>query len=195
MRPPLLGRPTARPSSAHAAVSWDHAALHTPAALRARQALRHHPRVVEALDCWWSTAQNSMRASGRTPDAIVVYEYVIVSKNIYRAMIAKWDEEEATSNALKEWIEDTGPGGTTLSEEAFKDAMFEVTRSGSTSITRPTALRSASLTVLARLSSSLRAWWRVHVFLWMPTARRSVDARHRRDRVLKLFVDALPADR
>ena len=112
-----------RPSSAGS--MWHHASLHTPAALRARAALRHNRRVEEVLDLWWSTAVRSMLASGKEAHAMCEDEYVKISTKIYRAMIVPYDEAEATQNAHHEWQLDT-KGETELPCESFKDAIFEL---------------------------------------------------------------------
>ena len=106
----------------------------TRRALRARAALRHDRRVLEALDLWWTTAANSMRLAGRTGDgedafAVCEEEYVQVSMKIYKAMIQPYDEVEAEANARKEWNDDTRGRGLTserLPNESFKDAIFEL---------------------------------------------------------------------
>lgn len=117
-----------RSTTLDAAALWEHAALHTPAALRKRAALRSAPRVLAALDLWWTTAQSSMRRSGRTDDgAISETEYVMISCRIYRAIIKPYDQEEAVANAKREWLDDVRHGElSALPEEAFKDAMFEL---------------------------------------------------------------------
>jgi len=132
-------REKSRERPASAASLWHHASLHTPAALRARAALRHHRKVLDALDLWWATAVNSMRAAGRKEGAVnnvraeegaVVLaiceeEYIQVSKKIYKAMIQPYDEAEAEANARCEWRDDTR-GASALPCEGFKDALFEL---------------------------------------------------------------------
>jgi hypothetical protein len=113
-----------RPSSA--ATLWQHASVHTPAAIRARARLRHERRVVEQLDLWWATAVKSMQASGRdNVSAMNEDEYVRISTKIYRTMILPYDEQEAVANAKREWQDDT-KGSAELPCESFKDAIFEL---------------------------------------------------------------------
>ena len=98
--------------------------VHSPFALRARAALRHHPDVEAALECWWQTAQNS---SGRKGHGARVerHEYIELWAKIHRAMIGECDTEAARKDALKEWHEDTR-GATNLPEERLKAAIFEL---------------------------------------------------------------------
>ena len=106
----------------NAADLWHHAALHTPAALRARAELRNEPTVCAALDYWFDTARRSM--GGR--DELLIDDYVLISKKAYRALIEPWDEKEAERNAREEWNQDVARGAATMSGEVFKDAIFEV---------------------------------------------------------------------
>lgn len=131
-----------RPGSAHRPVSYIFDDVHSPAALIARQALRHTPRVLSALEAWWTTALNSMssdRASDAAHAAITCEEYVKMWCKIHRAMILEWDEADATIAALREWKDDIaanssggqallggGQEGALLGCERFKDAIFEL---------------------------------------------------------------------
>ena len=70
-----------------------------------------------------------MLASGRDSScelAMVQEEYIQVSKKIYRAMIESYDDDEATENAKREWLDDIRGGEHALPAEKFKDAIFEL---------------------------------------------------------------------
>ena len=98
--------------------------MHTPEALRARAALRTDPEVLGALDAWWATALRSM--SSRTE--LIMDDYILISKKIYRALIEVWDEAEAELNAKEEWKDDVARSahGATMDGESFRDAIFEL---------------------------------------------------------------------
>jgi hypothetical protein len=106
--------------------------LHTPAAMRMRAALRSHPRVLEALDAWWLTAQNTMqrKATGRgrtsTPQVLPKKDYLELNMLLYKAMVPEWDEEDANSTAKASWVEDAGAGAKSLTADRFRDSMFEL---------------------------------------------------------------------
>jgi len=106
--------------------------LHTPAAMRMRAALRSHPRVLEALDAWWLTAQNTMqrKATGRgrtsTPQVLPKKDYLELNMLLYKAMVPEWDEEDAKSTAKASWVEDAGAGAKSLTADRFRDSMFEL---------------------------------------------------------------------
>jgi hypothetical protein len=99
--------------------------VHSPAAVRARQALRNDRLVKNSLDGWWATAQNSLRSSGRADlGCVEKADYIHIWIKIHRAMIEDWDEDEARESAEQEWDEDTR-GEPALSEARFKDAIYE----------------------------------------------------------------------
>ena len=167
-------RPPAEERPASAASLWSHASLHTPAALRARAALRHHRRVLEQLDLWWSTAVRSMEACGRGTGsenalAMCEEEYVKVSKKIYRAMIEPYDDAEATANALREWADDAKPGADgdarSLPAESFKDAIFELADLWTSGID---AIEYALF--LSQLFHRIADGQPPDAYLWLPTA-------------------------
>ena len=102
----------------------DTQALHTPSALRLRALLRNHPIVVQALEAWWMAALHTMRGASR----LDMSTYVLISKNLYKAVVEEWDEEDATENAFSEWNDEAAikAGATTLSPSDFMDGMFEL---------------------------------------------------------------------
>ena len=117
----------------HVQSLWDYEALHTPEALRARAALRHHALVEDVLEVWWQCAVRSMELSGNHARGYALCEddYVEISRKLFRTMIQPWDDGEATRNARKEWLEDVAGLEQTppvLPGERFKDAIFEYCR-------------------------------------------------------------------
>ena len=105
--------------------------MHTPAAMRMRAALRSHPRVLEALEAWWLTAQNTMQRKatkrGRTCTQVLPKkDYLELNVLLYKAMVPEWDEEDANSTAKESWVEDAGAGAKSLTADRFRDSMFEL---------------------------------------------------------------------
>jgi hypothetical protein len=104
--------------------------LNTEGAFQKRLALRTAPLVLDVLQAWWVTALRSLRsgayggpASSKT--AISKDQYVVMSHNMYHAMVEEWDEDDADAVAEAEWQRDS-QGASELSREAFLDAIFEV---------------------------------------------------------------------
>ena len=97
-----------------------------PANKAAREALRQHPRVLEALETWWSTAAREAAPEERDADGgLLEALYRTLSKMIYKAMIEQWDEAAADKSATDDWERDA-KGGTSLDRGAFTDSLFEL---------------------------------------------------------------------
>ena len=97
-----------------------------PANKAAREALRKHPRVLEALETWWSTAERNAAPEERSADGgLLEAPYRTLSKMIYKAMIERWDEPAANKSATEDW-ECDAKGGTSLDRGAFADSLFEL---------------------------------------------------------------------
>ena len=108
----------------------------TEANVSKRMELRHHPIVVAALRCWWSTAQFSVELEARltsgTPllaedqrDKMSREQYMKMSRKIYKAMIERWDENDAAAAALADWNNDRH-GGEMIDSVLFMDGIFEL---------------------------------------------------------------------
>ena len=97
-----------------------------PANKAAREALRKHPRVLEALETWWSTAERNAAPEERNAKGgLLEAPYRTLSKKIYKAMIERWDEAAAGKSATEDW-ECDAKGGTSLDRGAFADSLFEL---------------------------------------------------------------------
>ena len=97
-----------------------------PANRAAREALRKHPRVLEALETWWSTAERNAAPEERNASGgLLEAPYRTLSKKIYKAMIERWDEAAADKSATDDW-ECDAKGGTSLDRGAFADSLFEL---------------------------------------------------------------------
>lgn len=101
--------------------------LNTEDVIELRAKLRIHPDVVEQLQLWWNTAQNSMRqAHGADYEASAVTrnEYVKVSRLLSKVMLEEFDEDQAQQCAEEDFATDA-KGQETLSREQFMNAIYE----------------------------------------------------------------------
>ena len=99
--------------------------------IQARLGLRSHPLVTEALEGWWNAAVRSMRLEREelpelpSPPSLDEAQYTIIMKKIFKAMVERWDEEEAATTAGEDWEHDRR-GQNNLSGDLFMDGMFEL---------------------------------------------------------------------
>ena len=88
--------------------------VNTPESIQARLGLRSHPRVIEALDGWWSAACRSMRREReqqQLPElppspSLDEAQYTLIMKKIFKAMVEKWDAADASATASEDWEHD-----------------------------------------------------------------------------------------
>ena len=107
--------------------------INSPESVQRRMDLRTHPLVVEALDAWWQTAESSMEEQYKAAPAGVKprvgelqqEQYVIIMRKISKALLEKYDEEEADATAREDWESDRR-GHDFLDAELFKDGIFEL---------------------------------------------------------------------
>jgi hypothetical protein len=102
------------------------ASLATKEKMEARQALRHHKVVLEALQMYWEAAQRSLH-SGGDPSANELHQegHALMLRRIYRVMIKDFDPDECERSIAEDWARDT-KGKETLSRKLFCDAFFEL---------------------------------------------------------------------
>ena len=102
------------------------ASLATKEKMEARQALRHHKVVLEALQLYWEAAQRSLH-SGGDPSANELHQegHALMLRRIYRVMIKDFDPDECERSIAEDWARDT-KGKETLSRKLFCDAFFEL---------------------------------------------------------------------
>ena len=86
-----------------------------------RLALRHHPRVRAALDEWWKTTD--VDGNGE----IDRHEYMELSCALYNVLVADGDDAAAREAAADDWEEDR-KGSDVMSDDHFRDAIFQRTR-------------------------------------------------------------------
>lgn len=106
------------------------AALATEDIMRARKALRHDPRVTNALHLFWECA---LRTDGHTaphphiPGEIIATRecYEAVFLRTFRVLIQGWDAEDALNSIAEDWEEDVR-GEPGLTYVRFGDALFQV---------------------------------------------------------------------
>lgn len=92
----------------------------------------------QVLEDWWDTAQRSMTVAdeksfkagpskeGEEGEVQLHHDkYVLLSRKIYKAMVAVWDEQEADEAAEDDWMRDSREGKG-LTKTLFMDAMFEL---------------------------------------------------------------------
>jgi len=100
-----------------------------------RRQLRSHKSVAKMLELWRKTAVITKRIAGSKSDStnLNYSEYITVSRKMYKALYAEWDEVDANEAAHEDWERDSarctteaGSSERTLSGELFMDAMFEL---------------------------------------------------------------------
>ena len=102
------------------------ASLNTEEALRARNALRRHPLVMDVLQTWWSTTLRSLQSGGDTHLAqLSRVHYVNLHVKISKVMVSEFDESEALHAAMEDWECDCH-GQPTLGRGEFLDSLFQL---------------------------------------------------------------------
>ena len=102
--------------------------LYTDAALKARQALRTHPTVVEALNDAWTACRLAIGRPNAT--GLNKEEYLIMSRKIYLAgnlidCDADISVEDVDEAAEEDWLADS-EGADELNEKQLKDCWFQL---------------------------------------------------------------------
>ena len=107
---------------------WEQGGEHWDETLKKqrRQALRRHAGVVEALDVWWACALRNLPAAEAASSALHRSSHEELMVRIFKAMIDDgFDMHEASRSAAEDWERDA-MGASSLGEERFKDALFEL---------------------------------------------------------------------
>ena len=100
---------------------------YSPESLQRRYQIRQRPDVVRVLQDWWSAAQSSVQGGGDSSrvEQLSRDDYCAMCMRIYRAMLKKYDEDEARESAEADWEHDTR-GAAGLGCDPFMDALFEL---------------------------------------------------------------------
>lgn len=98
-------------------------------AVQKRLKLRRDHRVRNELQTWWLTV---LRGEGKgvdepdNPDAVVDFErYSMMMRRLYRIMLSRFDEADATKQIANDWLEDT-KGASALNRKSLGDALFQL---------------------------------------------------------------------
>lgn len=86
-----------------------------------RQGLRHHKKVLAALEAWWRCCCEMCGGVEEINEA----QYLVIFKKVYRGMVAEYDEEEAVWSVREDWEQDSC-GQDVLAREMFFDCVFEL---------------------------------------------------------------------
>ena len=102
------------------------ASLATKEKMAERQALRYHPRVLEALQLFWEAAQRSMQSGGDSSASELSQEgHALMLRRIYKVMIREFDSDDCDKCIAEDWERDA-KGKDKLSRKLFCDAFFEL---------------------------------------------------------------------
>ena len=103
------------------------ATLYTKDNLSARAKLRYDPRVTQALQLFWVTAQYTVQRDANDMHADTLHRegHEAMMRRVYKVMIEVYDEAEATKTIAEDWLSDT-KGADSLNREAFCNSLFEL---------------------------------------------------------------------
>ncbi|KAL1528399.1 hypothetical protein AB1Y20_009748 [Prymnesium parvum] len=110
---------------------------HVEEDMEIRDKLRQDPIVTDVLQLWWRTAVQTIHSSegeALPHEGLSRAQYFQVSRKMYKALYAVWDEHDAEEAATEDWLRDSSAldadghvmDTVLLSGELFMDAMFEL---------------------------------------------------------------------